>query len=207
MKAVQIDEHFLLLRRDKRRLNNRAWGNLTVHDQILAHLALTSVSENYKPGNGNLKLEVTLNEQLEALTCMSLAGCSVFFSQALREEQIKMPCSGIPKAPGDSRKTESSKEHGLFRGDSLEAKHSCSLNMNAASVLRLSLAGAYNTSFYFRVMVPLHPPGHFRNPGSEGGFASLLPDASFLPLCHCVSAPLSPLTGPASFTSFFGFGN
>lgn len=138
---------------------------------------------------------------------MSLAGCSVFFSQALREEQIKMPCSGIPKAPGDSRKTESSQEHGLFRGDSLEAKHSCSLNMNAASVLRLSLAGAYNTSFYFRVMVPLHPPGHFRNPGSEGGFASLLPDASFLPLCHCVSAPLSPLTGPASFTSFFGFGN
>ena len=128
------------------------WGNLTAYGQILVHLALTSINENYKLGNGNLKLKVTLNEQLEVLECMLIAGCSLcfffFFFQALSEEQINMTCSGIPKVPGDSRKVESSQEHEVFRGDSLEAKHSCSLKTNAASVLRLSLAGDYDTSFY-----------------------------------------------------------
>lgn len=126
------------------------WGNLTAYGQILVHLALTSINENYMLGNGNLKLKVTLNEQLEVLECMLLAGCSLcfFFFQALSEEQINMTYSGIPKVPGDLRKVESSQEHGVFRGDSLEAKHSCSLDRNAASVLRLSLAGVYDTSFY-----------------------------------------------------------
>lgn len=38
-------------------------GNLTAYDQILADLALTSINEKYKIGNGNLNLKVTLNEQ------------------------------------------------------------------------------------------------------------------------------------------------
>ena len=60
------------------------WGNLTAYDQILAHLALTSINKNYKLGNGNLKLKVTLNEQLEVLECMLLAGCSLCFYFSFR---------------------------------------------------------------------------------------------------------------------------
>ena len=60
------------------------WGNSTAYDQILAHLALTSINKNYKLGNGNLKLKVTLNEQLEVLECMLLAGCSLCFYFSFR---------------------------------------------------------------------------------------------------------------------------
>lgn len=119
------------------------------------------------------------------VTCRSLC---VFFFQGLREEQINMVCSGIPKVPGDSRKVQSSQEHELFRVDSLEAKHFCSLSMNAASVFRLSLAGVYNKCFYFWWIFSVSLLGHFMNPGSEGGLLS-----PFLMVLSCLSATVSML--------------
>ena len=94
-------------------------GNLTASDQILADLALTSINEKYKIGNGNLNLKVTLNERnsskfLNTVTCRSQC---VFLFLALKEGQINVICSGIPKVLGNSRKVQSNQEHKLFSGD------------------------------------------------------------------------------------------
>lgn len=182
------------------------WGNLTAYGQILVHLALTSINENYKLGNGNLKLKVTLNEQLEVLECMLLAGCSLcFFFFSFRhwaKSKLIWHVQGSLKYLGIQERLRAVRSMRSFAGTLWRP--------NTPAPLRRTLLPSC-VSPWRAIMTQASTSVNIPTPPTRaliwGGSASLLPDGSFLPICHCVYAPLSPLAGPASFASFFGFWN